>query len=662
MLIRGMVAAGVVLTGSLLLGVGPETAEEMRRARAQRQLEENERHQARAAGRIDRSDLPTMDPALVERYGSMVGYLADPAREGRAPGTKGIEDAAAYIQEHFQTLGFTPAFDETVVAEDGTEIVNRRTSFRQEFSMGMSVDAAVAEMRVGGKDLVAGEDFSVLAYSGSGMVDAPVSFAGYAVVSGPGGYMGFENSTTLEGRVALCLNYEPMDEDGTSRWRENGWSNHSRLTHKVSALSRRNAEAVLIVSPPNADDERVDLLETIESTAPRGMRGAGARAPKFDIPVLMVTAEVARMIIGDADGRSLESLIERANDGGVIEELGEARVRVEIEMARTPTMTANIGAILEGRGALKDEYVVVGAHYDHLGYASFGTRIASDVGKLHPGADDNASGTSGMMLAAELIAGRYALLAEDESARSVLFLAFTAEESGLNGSKYYVDHPIAPIEAHCVMLNMDMIGRLENEPLEVGGLKSTAGIAGLVDPFFEQSGLVIARESSVGSGRSDHASFDAAGIPALFFFTGLHDEYHSPKDTADLVDMDGAVRVAVLCSQIGFGAAVRAERFEHRRKQGKQQATRQPTVRIGIRPSNASKGGMMIERVFPDTSASDAGLQEYDRIIKWDGEEIESVESWRPILTRMTPGDVVKLEIERSGEIIEVEMTLRAIE
>lgn len=662
MLIRGLIATGVVLSGSLLIGAGPETAEEMRRARAQRQLEENERHQERAAERIDRSDLPVMDPALVERYSSMVEYLADPAREGRAPGTKGIEDAAAYIQEHFETLGFTPAFDETLLAADGTEVVNTRASFRQEFAMGMSVDAAVAKMRVGGKELVAGEDFSVLAYSGSGLVEAPVSFTGYAVVSGPGGYMGFENSTTLEGRVALCLNFEPMNEDGTSKWRESGWSNHSRLTHKVSALSRRNAEAVVIVSPPNADDERVDLLETIESTTPRGLRGAGNRAPKFEIPVVMVTAEVARMLIGDANGRTLESLVERANEGGVIEELDDADVSIEIEMARTPTMTANIGAILEGRGSLKDEFVVVGAHYDHLGYASFGTRIASNVGKLHPGADDNASGTSGMMLAAELIAGRYALLGEDESARSVLFLAFTAEESGLNGSRHYVENPIVPIEAHSVMLNMDMIGRLENEPLEVGGLKSSAGIAGLVDPFFEQSGLVIARESSVGSGRSDHASFDAAGVPALFFFTGLHDEYHSPKDTADLVDTDGAVRVAVLCSQIGFEAATRAAKFEHRRKQGKQQATRQPTVRIGIRPSNASSGGMMIERVFPDTSASDAGLQEYDRIIKWNGETIESVESWRPILTQMKPGDVVKLEIERSDEIIEVEMTLRAIE
>jgi len=659
MLTRKLIAIGLFVLCTAMLGFGPETAAEMRKARAQRQLEENERHQARAATMLDREDLAPMDPVLIEQYQATVEYLADPAREGRSPGSHGIEQAAEYIEGRFTRLGLIPAFDETVEAADGTEVVTHHKSYRQDLQMGVSVDAAVATMNVNGVDLVAGDDFSVLAYSGSGEITAPASFAGYAIVSGPGGYMGFENSTTLEGRVAVCLNYEPMNEDGMSKWREGGWSNHARLTHKVSALARRNAEAVIIVSPPNADDERVDVLETIESTSPQG-RGPG-RVPKFEIPVVMVTPEVARMIVGEQGEQSLGSLIEKANAGGVIEELGDRPVSIHIQMARTPTMTSNIGAILEGRGALKDEFVVVGAHYDHVGYGSFGSRIATNVGKLHPGADDNASGTSGMLMAAELIASQYALLGPDEPARSVLFLAFTAEESGLNGSRFYVDNPITQIERHAAMLNMDMIGRLENEPLEIGGLESAPGIEGFVEPFFEQSGLVIARESSVGSGRSDHASFDAAGVPALFFFTGLHDEYHTPKDTVDLIDADGGVRIAVLCSQIGYALATDPTRFEHRRNAGKQES-KQPTVRVGIRPSNASKGGMMVERVFPDTSASDAGLMEYDRILKWDGEEIESVESWRPILAKVAPGDVVTLEIERDGKIIELQMTLRAIE
>lgn len=659
MLTRKLIAIGLFVLCIAMLGVGPETAAEMRKARAQRQLEENERHQERAATMLDREDLAPMDPVLIEQYQATVEYLADPAREGRSLGSHGIEQAAEYIESRFTGLGLIPAFDETVEAADGSEVVTHHASFRQGLQMGVSVDAAVATMSINGVDLVVGDDFSVLAYSGSGEINAPASFAGYAVVSGPGGYMGFENSTTLEGRVALCLNYEPMNEDGMSKWREGGWSNHSRLTHKVSALARRNAEAVIIVSPPNADDERVDVLETIESTSPRG-RGPG-RVPKFEIPVVMVTPEVARMIVGEQGEQSLGSLIEKANAGGVIEELGDRPVSINIQMARTPTMTSNIGAILDGRGALKDEFVVVGAHYDHVGYGSFGSRIATNVGKLHPGADDNASGISGMLLAAELITSQYALLGPDEPARSVLFLAFTAEESGLNGSRFYVDNPITQIERHAAMLNMDMIGRLENEPLEIGGLDSAPGIEGFVEPFFEQSGLVIARESSVGSGRSDHASFDAAGVPALFFFTGLHDEYHTPDDTVDLIDADGGVRIAVLCSQIGYALATDPTRFEHRRNAGKQES-KQPTVRVGIRPSNASKGGMMVERVFPDTSASDAGLMEYDRIIRWDGEEIESVESWRPILAKAAPGDVVTLEIEREGKIIELQMTLRAIE
>ncbi len=643
---------------------GPETAEQVRKARAERQLRENQRHQERAAREITREELPEMDAALVDRYQEMVEFLSDPAREGRVPGSLGIEQAAVFIEDRFAELGLSPAFDVKTTGADGEDEIRVGVSYRQSMQMGVTTSAAATRLTIDGVGLVHGKDYSVLSYSGSDDLSAPVTFAGYAVVSGPGRYMGFENSTSLEGRIALCLNYEPMDEDGRSLWRDEGWSHHSRLSYKVSALSRRNAAAVMIVSPPGADDERVDLLETIESTAPANTGMGMGRAPKFDIPVIMVTAEVAEMILfaGEDPGATLEDLVAESNSGGVVRHLGEKPVELMVEIARTPMMTDNVGAVLEGRGDLKDEVVVIGAHYDHIGYGKFGSRIASNVGKLHPGADDNASGTAGMMLAAQMIKDQYALLGEDDSARSVLFLAFTAEESGLNGSKWYVEHPIAAIDDHALMLNMDMIGRLEDEPLEIGGLNSAPGLEGFVETHFEQSGLAIVTESSVGEGRSDHASFDDELVPALFLFTGLHDDYHAPGDTPDLIDFDGGVRIAVLCSQIGLDAATTGERFVHRRQSKGEQANKQPTVRVGILPSNSAEGGMVIERVFPETSASDAGLREQDRIVSWDGEELESIERWRPTLLEVSPGDVVTLTVDRGGEIIEIEMTLRAIE
>ncbi len=662
MIIRAFIVISIFFSCSILVGMGPETAAEMRKARAERQLKENQRHLERNAREIDRASLPPMDSALIEQFQQAVEYLAAPERGGRVPGSQGIEDAAVYIETRFAELGLIPAFAESTEDEDGAA-GEPNSSFRQPLQMGISTSAAVARMWVDGEELQNGKDFSVLAYSGSGDVEAPVTFTGYAVVSGPGGYMGFENNTSLEGRIALCLNYEPMDENGRSYWRTEKWSHHARLTHKVSALSRRNAGAVVVVSPPNADDDGVDVLETIQSTAPANTQMGAGRAPKYKIPVVMVTAEVARAMVASAgdEDQTLDALIASANTGGIVEPLDGHPVRLQIEMARTPTMTSNIGAILPGRGALKDEYIVVGGHYDHLGHGKFGSRIASNKGKLHPGADDNASGIAGIFLVAEMLKNRYALLGPEDSARSVLFLAFTAEESGLNGSAYYAKHPIVAIEDHTLMLNMDMIGRLESDPLVIGGLEKAPGLEAFVEPYVDASGLVVSHDSGIGEGRSDHASFDAKKVPALFLFTGLHEEYHTPEDTPDLIDTDGGVRVAVLCAEIGYAAATAADRIMHRRMAEKNEK-KEPTVRIGILPSNAPDGGMLVERVFPETSASAAGLQKFDRVIGWNGEKVETVESWRPTLIEMSPGDVVILEVERDGEIIEITMTLRAIE
>lgn len=660
---RLLISAALIaatLGSTALIAAGPETAEDIRRQRAQKQLEENRRAQEREAARARLGELPPIDPALVEDYTRMLQTIAAPEMEGRVPGSQGIEKAATYIQDHLIELGLQPAFTNQ---DDNTPI------YRQPMQMGNHTAATSVNLSFADTAYTSFDQVSPLAFSGSGTVTAPVVFAGYAIVSGPNNYLGFETNETVEDKVVLVLNHEPMNEDGSSQWKEDGWSHNSRLTYKVTALDRRGAAGVIIVTPPNAEDDRVDVLDTVESTSPPSNRMGERSGPKYDIPVVHATPTVAESILtylGSDD--DLAALIEQANAGGIVKPLGNPdenkRITLGVELERTPRMTDNIGAILPGKGPLADEYIVIGAHYDHVGYGKFGTRRATDRGKLHPGADDNGSGTTANLIAARLLSQRYELLTDDDNARSVLFLWFTAEESGLNGSRYYVQNPIVPIDRHHIMLNMDMIGTLSDGILEIGGFNSGEGFEELATPSLEASKLVYSEDVSVGSGRSDHASFDRAGVPALFFFTGLHDRYHAPEDIPDpdLLDMEGAVRIAALVSNMAYDAATNPADIPHPTENTTARDEGTPKVRIGIIPSNARSGGMLIERVFEDTSASEAGLRPGDRITKWDDSDIDSVESWMPILAEHEPGDKVTLTVIRADETLELEMTLRGIE
>ncbi|MBO6513156.1 MAG: M20/M25/M40 family metallo-hydrolase [Phycisphaerales bacterium] len=640
----------------------PETAREMRKRRAEARLERNRANLERLARE---KELPPVDEVLLAEYKRIITYLADPEREGRAPGTRGIVEAAEYVRDEFESLGLVAPFAHTTPSEDGELIETGSKSYFQSMPIGTALAAEVQEMSIGNQPLVAGEDFQPLAYSGSESVSGDVVFTGYAIVSGPNGYMGFESSTKLDGKIALCLKYEPMDASGSSLWDAEDWSHHSRLTYKISALERRGAGAVLIVSPESADDDTAGMMDSIGSTSPPPSMGLKNGGPKFDIPVLSISPQTAERIIASGrSGQTLDGLISRANRSGVVEEIKGARVSVDVQISKTKTYTDNIGAVLPGQGDLADEYIVIGAHYDHVGYGHFGSRArAKDI--IHPGADDNASGTAGVVLAAQQLSQRYALLSQTDQARSVLFLLFTAEESGLNGSRYYVDHPIVDIDNHEIMLNMDMIGRLEADPLEVGGLDSSDELRSLVLRELDESGMIYDQDTSVGPGRSDHANFEAKKVPNVFFFTGLHDDYHTPNDTLDRVDLEGALRISSVVSEIAFDAATTHDDFIHERERRVEDARKddnqQPRVRIGIIPVDAADGGLFVQRVFNNTSASDAGLQSGDRITHWDGEEITSVESWSPVLVEHEPGDVVELTVERDGEVLDIQMTLKGL-
>lgn len=606
----------------------------------------------------------------VRRYNDHINTLANPFFEGRAPGLRGNRLAAEYIEYWFRQAKLRPAFPTTEKAADGTTVVTNNTSYRQPFQRGTDLKVERQEVTL---DLVPGgaitlrpdEDFTVLGTSGSGEVTAPIALVGYGIAEGKDGYTSFPDGTDLSGKIALVFRFEPINGEGKSRWAEDGWSPAASLDAKLQAIADHHAAGIILVNPPGAADARAKQLSTTAETRAFGK--------PLTIPVVMVRTELAEKLVkGSKGGRSLLDYRKQADQKGGITLLPDAKATIATGLSVEPIMTDNVGGILPGKGKLADQYIIIGAHYDHVGYGPVGTEPKNN-GKLHPGADDNGSGSSGVLLLSEKLAKAYAELPEGADARSILFMTFSAEESGLIGSHYYVNHPTLSASQMDLMLNLDMIGRLKDGKLEVQGTESAAGFYDWLEPFFKSSGLTIAHGSEV-AGNSDHASFYQKKMPVLFFFTGLHKDYHQPTDFAYKINQIGAVQVVNLVYNIALAAAQRTEPLVYTPRHEKPtdpHASADPAqplpkgvgrVRFGIAPASYSddKPGVEVGDVYEGTSAADAGIKQGDRLMKWNGKSIENVEAWMPLLTQQKPGDVVEVTILRDGKELTLNVKLKA--
>lgn len=642
--------AGMSPASGLLARPGqPES--DLRRARTERRIREQ--------GQAERDAATVAE--LSTTFQRHVEWLADPERGGRAPGTAGINAAADYIEDALLGFGLEPAFER---AAPGEGLVGR-TAYRQPLVVGEQVDTLQSHVSFAlpeGRVLVV-SDAAVSPYSGSAAFSGACTFAGYAIVTGGGNYLGFAGGEDFNGRAVLMFSHEPMDELGRSLWSDRGWSFAAPLHRKINAVTRRGARAVLVVTPPDLDE--------LESPSPDPVR---EQMTPFDVPVVFLPGPVADAVLraGDPQNRGLHELYRLANRQGVVVNLEGVTTVVQTSVRARSLTSDNVGAVLPGRGTLAGEIIVIGAHYDHLGrrepgQPGPGTPGESESGQVHPGADDNASGVAGLLLCAELLSERYDELAGDQAARSVLFLAFTAEEMGKKGSLHYVEHPVAPIEQHVLMLNMDMIGRYAFSGLEIGGVESGAQLDRLIEPRMFESGLDARPLDSIGMDRSDHASFLDKGVPSVFFFTGLHDEYHTPYDTPDLIDEEGGAAIARLVAGIAFDAAIAPERpawTGRTRGQARDKPDDgRPKVRSGVVPSaGASSRGMLVSRVVDGSPAAAAGLQPGDRITSWNGKPVTGPEDWMPLLLEHKPGDTVPIEFMRAGQVHDGQITLEGVE
>lgn len=635
--------------------------------------------------------------------------LANPFFEGRAPGTRGNVLAAEYVEFYLrQRVGLKPAFPTEEKIADGTSVSTPWSSFRQPFQRGTELKvtqqtlSGTGDGQQGELVFAAGTDFNPLGYSGSGEVSGQLVSVGYSINDGPDDFTSYPEGADLKDKIALIFRFEPLNAEGKSKLAEQGFSTAAALPLKMMAAINRGAKGVILVNPPGLADPRAGKLETVRSTQ-------STMLPQ-QVPIVMMSEAAADRLL-TAYGSSLAAARSVADAGKQLLSFDKSMVKLNVKLERSPIMTDNVAGVLRGKGALADEYLIIGGHYDHLGYGYFGSRDRDPAGKIHVGADDNASGTSGVLLAAQKISDLYAALPADASARSIIFVTFSAEESGLNGARAFIRKSPVPAKQVMAMLNMDMIGRLRKDKVDIDGVGTAEEWNAILDPHVQRSGLVAKRGQS-GRGPSDHAEFFGAGLPVLHFFTGLHPEYHTPADLYQTINTPGAVQVVGLLTDVAMDLAKREKSLTFKQTKARSLITmpsedEKPTgkgvgpaapetapsphgaapaatpgaaapeapaasgpggvsgvrVRFGIAPGDYSgEDGVLVGDVYPNTSAAEAGLKEGDLITKWNDTALKSVEDWMPLLSKHKPGDKVTVVYTRKGKQMEGTCTLKGRE
>ena len=594
-----------------------------------------------------------------------LSHLASDEFEGRGPGTAGLDRAADYIAQQFRTIGLRK--------------LPGQKDFFQTFEMTTAAQLGPkSALRVGDRAFAPREDFVPLGMSGQGSFAGPVVFAGYGVKSPDHKYDDYAG-LDVKGKVVLAMRFEPHDEKGKSRFAAHGWSDAAAFAEKARHAREAGAAALLVVAPP--DFQKDDRL--ISMAGPRGAGGAGG------LPVLQVKGTVADELLrrsGSPDLATLQKKIDAATKPASFA-LDDVRVEGNVDIVRTKVPVKNVAGYLPGRE--EDEYVVVGAHYDHLGRGGLASlRPRGGTPQIHNGADDNASGTTAMLALAAELAAR-----DERPPRSIIFIAFTAEEEGLLGSKHFVDHSPVPLDKIVGMLNLDMVGRIRTAAehrassttrpsttaeaatqdsaaagvLYVGGAGTAANFGDIVQRADARSPLVTRDIGRGGLGPSDHMSFALKKIPVLFLFSGLHGDYHRPSDDAEKINYEGLAEVVAfagdLVTQIAAApkqAYVDASDASSMRVGGTGQRSR---VTLGVIPdysSTESSGGVSISGVTPGTPAAIAGLKADDKIVRFDGKKIANLYDLTDALAAGKPGQTVKLQVLRGDakEPIELEATL----
>ncbi|HKP13485.1 MAG TPA: M28 family peptidase [Blastocatellia bacterium] len=583
-----------------------------------------------------------------ERIRAHVQYLASDQLQGRRAGTPAADEAARYIEKEFRSYGLKPA---------------AATGYLQPFTFVARVELGAQnlfQVKAGASEqsYKVGEDFMPLAFSSAEAAAGAAVFIGYGISAPELQYDNYAGAD-VKGKLVMILRGSPDGDNPHGRFAQFTQPG-LEIQNKTLKAREKGARGVIFVS-----EEKVfqhDRLSRLHHDL--NFLDAG-------IPTVVISRVLANAIIEERKAPQVRSeftgadAVERAKLRTVPLAIENLTVSFKTDVARINGNAANVVGVLPGSDPrLASEYVVIGAHYDHLGLGGPESLAANPEGEIHHGADDNASGTSALLELARVMAA-----SRGQLKRSVVFAAFSGEELGLLGSAAYTKNPPVPIASTVAMLNMDMVGRLRNQSLFIGGMGTSPVWKPLVEklnsitwtPATEKGATPGSRfqlsYGQDGFGPSDHQSFYVKDIPVLFFFTNSHDDYHKPSDTADKINAEGIRQVAALVRDIAADVANEPQRIAFTKVKSETKPTSGGfRVYLGTIPNYSDQSdGMKLDGVRPGSPAERAGLKAGDLITRLGKTPVKNVYDYTYALGELRAGEEVEIAIRRDGR----EMTLK---
>lgn len=606
-------------------------------------------------------------------------FLASDNCEGRGPLTKGLDLAADYIAAQFKSSGLKP------LSSDGTyfqpfkisgakldekpTLVIKSNKLQEDFApqhkhrrfkLGNRGETTVKESTAKANKIISlevGKDFEAMGISQPGKVEGPLVFAGFGITVDDGKKYDDYAKIDAKGKIVVVFRDAPKFKDEAKIFDSNGKKRQlASLTEKILNAEKHGAIAILFVNDRDIAKDTSDALLPFNYTALS--RSAGK------IPAIHLSRPLANELIHSVAGKSLEQIQKSIEEDAVAASLilddVTAALEVKITRGKDVVPLKNIAGVLEGNGPLAKETIVIGAHYDHLGYGGPSSLATQKKLAIHHGADDNGSGTTGLL---ELVR-RFSAL-KNRQGRKIVFVAFSGEELGLFGSAHFVNNPLVPLSEIAAMINLDMIGRLskdadsKKEKVLLEGTGTAEIFEPLLDKLNSETQFMFIKKKS-GFGPSDHASFCEKKIPVLFFWTGAHPEYHTPLDTADRINFEGLIKIVGLVEKIAVDLTLVEKKpafIEIKGGTSPRPAGNMP--RMGIRPGYSDeKEGVLVEGVSDGDPAAKAGIKKDDRILEISGKKVTNIETYMQIMAGEKKGTTIQVGIEREGKKVKIPVKL----
>ena len=564
---------------------------------------------------------------LLSEVEAHIKFLASDTLEGRYPGEQEDKILAEYITDQMKRAG--------LILHDGSGI--------QYFPIVTSIiTGSENKLIINQKEYKAGDDFQPMPFTENGEVNSELVFVGY-------GFQ-FQNDSiswddyknaSVDGKIVMILKGSP-DPDNT----KSPYINYSQDRDKVLLASDMGAAAAILVSGEKFD--QADELSSLKS-----------KEHQLGIPAIHIKRSVADIILDAAGLPSVNAMELEANEKGSTGAIQTGQtILVSTDIEPEQVETYNTISILRGADPeLRDQYVVIGAHHDHLGWGGAGSSSRQpDTIAIHYGADDNASGVAGVLEISEK-------LVASSPHRSIMFSTFGAEEMGLMGSRYLVENsPVEP-ESIQAMINLDMVGRLnEDRQLQISGIGTSPLFERILDSINATYNFSL-KYSAEGYGPSDHAAFYAADVPVIFISTGAHTDYHTPSDSHERINYEGAVEVFQFTAAIAEVLANNPEKLAFTEAGPKVRISsrgRYGKVTLGIMPDMNYDGdeGMPVLFVTEGKPASSGGMNKGDIITAIEGKSVGNIYDYMSRLGQLKEGQSIVVTVKRDGDLLELVIRL----